>query len=918
MNRTITYVYQFGRLSQVIDDENKSRILTYDSATANSTISAGDDGDWIYKYDPATGKLIEKTDPEGYKTTYAYETNKETATDAKGNITESIYDSNDNLLTSTEKSSTDPIGRTTTYTYTADNEIQTMTDPENHTTIYIYSTIGNERVVKIKDPANEETEYRYYTDGRLRWIINPQSQKTEHVYTYDTATKKTTETITDFLNVSTTRTYDLSGNMIESKDPFNTITTYEYNSLNQLKKIKDYLGNTLTTYEYYADGSLKKITDANGNWTEYKYNYDGKVTEIKDALGNTTTYQYGGTGCSSCSGGGDNLISVTDANSKITTYEYFKNGWKKNQKDPLGHVTSYGYDPSGFMTSLTDSELATTNFSKIDLVMTKTDPLGKVTTYVYDKAGRLHTKTDRKGDTITYGYTPDNVLATITYPTGPSVSFLNDELDRITSMTDSLGTTTYDYSDYDTLNRKLTVTDPNGFIVMYQYDEAGRQKEITYPGSKKVIYGYDKMNRLETVKLDWLNQTATYHYDPAGRLDYLVNFNGTITDYGYDNANRLTSLENKKTDSSIIASYVFPPQPEGLDAVGNRKKVIQTEPFAPVLSPGSTDYTYNEKKNRLETAGTTTFGYDFEGQLASVNSDIYTFDYEHRLSNITGAIFAQYSYDGKANRLKAVRNSVTTYYIYDMNGNVLAEANGSKAITKYYVHGQGLIGMVKPADSVYSYHYNAIGSTIALTDASQNVVNKYSYKPFGEIMSQTEAISQPFKYVGQYGVMAESNGFYYMRARYYDPKVGRFISEDPIGFEGGTVNLYEYVGNNVVNAVDPSGLKVMLCTRQAFFSDWGKNHSFYLVPHCYIVAGGNIFSWNVEAGGGIHGNEKPGNNSCGDMKCCGDETAFENCVITEAKTAQGNEGNIWIPAIHDCCTWANGIVGKCKKKYCRK
>lgn len=212
------------------------------------------------------------------------------------------------------------------------------------------------------------------------------------------------------------------------------------------------------------------------------------------------------------------------------------------------------------------------------------------------------------------------MLDTITYPDTSVTSFINDELDRVTSMQDSLGTTTYNYDDN---NRRLTVTDPNGFIVVYQYDEAGRQKEITYQSNKKVIYGYDKRNRLETVKLDWLNQTATYHYDPAGRLDYLVNFNGTITDYGYDNANRLTSLENKKTDNSIIASYSFPV----LDGMGNRKQVVQTEPFAPVLNPEQTGYVYNDKKNRLETAGTTTFGYDFEGQLASLNSDIYTFDY---------------------------------------------------------------------------------------------------------------------------------------------------------------------------------------------------------------------------------------------------------------------------------------------------
>lgn len=125
------------------------------------------------------------------------------------------------------------------------------------------------------------------------------------------------------------------------------------------------------------------------------------------------------------------------------------------------------------------------------------------------------------------------------------------------------------------------------------------------------------------------------------------------------------------------------------------------------------------------------------------------------------------------------------------------------------------------------------------------------------------------------------------------------------------------VQNNPINNIDPSGLKVMLCTRQAFAGDWGRGHSSYIIPHCYIVAGDQIYSWNVEAGGGIHGNENPGNNSCGEIKCKGDQAAFENCVITEAAAAKGNEGNIWIPAMHDCCTWANGVVGKCMKKHCK-
>ncbi|MFZ5994272.1 MAG: RHS repeat domain-containing protein [Thermodesulfobacteriota bacterium] len=142
----------------------------------------------------------------------------------------------------------------------------------------------------------------------------------------------------------------------------------------------------------------------------------------------------------------------------------------------------------------------------------------------------------------------------------------------------------------------------------------------------------------------------------------------------------------------------------------------------------------------------------------------------------------------------------------DIAGNLLAEADGSNNITRYYIHGLGLVAMVTPSDQVYCYHFNATGSTVAMTDSSQTMVNKYAYDPFGKVTNQEEAIPQPFKFVGQFGVMTEPNGFYYMRARYYDPQVGRFISEDPIGFEGGDVNLYAYVGNNPVILIDPWGL----------------------------------------------------------------------------------------------------------------
>jgi len=194
------------------------------------------------------------------------------------------------------------------------------------------------------------------------------------------------------------------------------------------------------------------------------------------------------------------------------------------------------------------------------------------------------------------------------------------------------------------------------------------------------------------------------------------------------------------------------------------------------------------------------YTYDDEGRLGTAGSASFTFDCDQRLIGIDTA---QFFYDGRGNRLKAIRGGATTYYIYDPWGNLLAEADAN-GITRKYVYGNGLLALATSSD-LYCYHFDATGNTIALTDMAQTVVNSYSYEPFGQVLAQQETVAQPFKFVGRFGVMAEPNGIYYMRARYYDPSVGRFISEDPLGFGGGDVNFFAYVLNDPVNWVDPTG-----------------------------------------------------------------------------------------------------------------
>jgi len=490
------------------------------------------------------------------------------------------------------------------------------------------------------------------------------------------------------------------------------------------------------------------VNDPLQNATTYTYDYRGRPTQRVDALGKITAFSYVSTGCQSCGGGGEKLTSLTDA---------------------AGSKTSFAYDQRGLLTSITD-------------------PLQKVTSLIYDVNGRPTNKTDRNGTALAYSYTPAGRPASITYPDQSQVTNTYDSLDRLTQMNDTIGTSSFGY---DADGRITSFTDADGFTLSYLYDAAGNLTQITYPDSTTVTYGYDAANRLATVT-NWLGEQATYVYDGDGRLATSTQFNGITTAYTFDAASRLTGM------GSVVASYQFT-----LDGNGNRINSAQTEPLTPTYSTSLTGYGYNAQQNRLLSAGALNYAYDNEGQLISFGNTGLTFDYNHRLVGIGSD--TQFSYDGRGNRLSATRAGVTTRYIYDPWGNLIADAD-SNGVTHKYIYGKGLLA-VATSSGRYCYHFNGTGSTVAITDVNQNVVNSYAYDPFGQILGQQETIAQPFKYVGQYGVMAEPNGLYYMRARYYDPNVGRFICEDPLGFAGGDVNLFAYVQNDPINKIDPFGLQ---------------------------------------------------------------------------------------------------------------
>src|SRR5205814_1683962 len=155
-----------------------------------------------------------------------------------------------------------------------------------------------------------------------------------------------------------------------------------------------------------------------------------------------------------------------------------------------------------------------------------------------------------------------------------------------------------------------------------------------------------------------------------------------------------------------------------------------------------------------------------------------------------------YTYDAFGNRIATTHNGQTTRYVIDPTGlgNVAAEYDGSGSLTARCEHGFGLLARNDAANNSAWYTFSAIGHTSELTDSAAAVANAYAYDPFGLSLGKTETIPNPFEFVGEFGVINDGNGLSFMRARRYNPTIGRFVQPDPIGLVGG-FNLYNYGEN---------------------------------------------------------------------------------------------------------------------------
>ena len=824
IGRVVQYSYDAaGSLARETDPNGGVTQYSYD--TAHRLVRITDPRGILLvenTYDEA-GRVIAQANGRDFVTTFAYGVPRLGDTsiiDPRGNTTIHTHDTQLRLI-----EVTDPLANKAVFTYDANNNRTSITDKNGNITQFTHDDRGN--VTSTTDPLGHIITFTYDARNNLTSLIDPREFTT--TLTYDA--QGNLSTIKDALGNIATRAYNDFGQILRRTNARGKETRYAYDEQGNLTEITDALeGRTVLGYD--GIGRLIRLANPNGHVWTANHDANSRVTQTIDPLGRVTDFAYDPVG---------NLIELTDAKRNNTRFDYDEANNLTTVTDALGHITRFTHDANNNRIHLINANgnIRTDTFDALNRPSRIVDPLGNTTTFGYDAVGNVVFVNDPNGTTNTFTYDANNRLTHIAYGDGSSVAYRYDANGNRVNMGDQRGTTAYAY---DALNQLIEVIHPDGRVVSYGYDAARNRTTLTYPDGRTATYNVDALNRLIRAR-DWRGQETRYSYDAASNLRQVTYPNHTSISYRYDTADRLVEVQNKRNEDILARflysldeldnrtslkangligpertlSYAYDALSQLIaeeerhsgdpvkrteyiyDPAGNRLTLTKSLISNPNtdLPAEIIDYTY-DAADRLLQAGDITFTYDAngnrltEGPPGEPNID-YTYDAANRLIQVVRDERAvAYAYDGDGNKVEAMisgrpgstetlrfLNDVATPLPVILEQDRITEGSLNESI--HYLYGLVLIseelaGVELPPESFF-YHSDWLGSTVALTDHAGGTQAEYQYDAWGNLASSSENVPNRFLFTGE--EQDPVTGLYYLRARWYDPKVGRFLTRDP-------------------------------------------------------------------------------------------------------------------------------------------
>jgi RHS repeat-associated protein len=827
-----------GLLQEITDPAGGVRKYAYDAAgnVASDTDPLGRTTQRAYD---ANSNLITVNDPSGAVTRYEYDIldRLTSMTDQVGSVTSYGYDPDGNLITQQDPSGTtltaydargnpvavtSPAGGTAHFVYDAANRQISMTDMDGGVWLAAYDGAGNEisqtnplgavyrqtwtpagRLVGVIDPLGRKTTYTRDQAGRVTAVTDPEGGATR--YSRDTDGRRISAATA--AGLTTGFGYDASGRMTTSTDPRGWITRYDYDARGDRIAVITPSG-AVTRFRYDSARQLTEMIDPNGSLTGYGYDNAGQLITVTDAKGGVIRYGYDAAG---------HLITSSDQLGQTTTRAYDAAGNLISITDPSGHVQQMAYDADHRLISKTAKNAAevTFGYDAAGRRTAMTDATG-TTRYAYDGAGRLTTVTEPDGSVLSTGYDAAGQRTSLTYPDGLQVRYGYDQNGRLTSLNDSKAGQAVYALDAD--GRLLTEQLPGRLARRYHYEGGLLCRFLAIrDGHPIASTALDRDPDGRVTALRGPGWSREFRYDPAGQLTsaaegdrealHLVydvtgnrssgRFGGAETHYRYDAADQLEAAES----AGRRVTYRYDTSGRLTEEVdGERRRVISYDGFG---LPASVTRADREIREQIETT------FNGDGLLVSVTVTVQRNHPERRDQEHAGAEeTASVRYRWSSDQIPQILTQSASPRLDD------AEHDRPGRLAADFIYGYGRT-FASWEHGAAVFHRDSFGSALR-TEDTQPWAQAAGYSVFGapDLAARGE-IRDPYRpELPRFGYRGELalREMIYLRARSYDPTLGRFTTRDPVAPRPGSLQLtnpYAYAGNDPLDVTDPTGQMLM-------------------------------------------------------------------------------------------------------------